>query len=427
MRLDVLAVVLAALLAAGATADAQLYTLSVQGETTHATGGQFSLSVELDSAGGGNIAGWSFGFCHTGGVFDIVDAEDGAATATVKNGGAPDFDQITIVPGGGFTVGVVICFIGCSPLPPGNDRELNVVTYAAGGAAGIGGVDFCDTLGTPPVATVVVVAGQSVVPIQDGASIEIVAPPPPGFDYIAPAVTAEFDPATGEGAFATQVLIAEDPASGGFPNATQGFSMGLEHDPAVLSVAGAPQPVLPFAPDFAQPSILANGWTIGVVYSFIGAQVLAFPAATPVVEIDYEISGLIGSPQTSTSLDWSSALGSPPVSNVVVVGGQSIDASFANGLVDLVPVSDLAFIRSDCNNDLFINIADGIFLLNDLFLAGPDPACAAACDTDDDGTVDVSDAIVSIQYQLLSGPPPAAPFPACGVDPGAPCEASACP
>lgn len=428
MKTTIALATLALALAAGASAAAQSpYALSIEGATTQPTGAQFSLSIVLDSAGGAAIAGWSFGVCHSSEFFDIQGAEDGAATAHAKNGGPPDFASITVIPDGGFTVGVVICFTGCSPLPPGNDRELNVATYGAGNAAGSGNIGFCSTLGTPPVATVVVVGGASVTPVQVGATIQVVAPPPPGFEFIAPDVAAEFDPATGEGSFAIAVAIAEDPESAGFPNASQGFSMALAHDPGILAVMGAPGPSLPFEPDFVGPSVLAAGWSIGVVYSFLGTDVLAFPAATPVVEVAYAISGLAGSPATSTALSWSNALGSPPVANVVVVGGQSIAATFADGQVDLAPVSDLAFIRGDCNADRRVNIADGIFLLNDLFLAGPDPSCSAACDTNDSGAIDLADAVSSIQYLLLGGPPPAAPFPGCGVDPGAPCEASACP
>jgi len=428
MKLSISAVVLAAALAAGATAAGQSpYSLSIEGATTHPTGSEFVLSVVLDSAGGSAVAGWSFGVCHSTEFFDILGAADGAATATVKNGGPPDFDQISVIPGGGFTVGVVICFTGCSALPPGNNRVLNVATYGAESVAGSGNVGFCSTLGAPPVATVVVVGGASVTPVQSGATIEIVAPPPPGFDFIAPSLVAEFDPVTGGGAFTAEFSIAEDPESGGFPSATQGFSMALEHDPELLAVASGPDPALPFEPDFVGPGVFATGWSIGVVYSFLGADVLSFPAATAVLEVGYTISGLAGSPATSTSLVWSNGLGSPPVANVVVVGGQSVEASLLDGVVELIPVVDLSFIRGDCNADLRYNIVDGVFLLNDLFLAGPDPSCVAACDTNDSGSVDLSDAVSSIQYLLLGGPPPVAPFPACGVDPGAPCEASACP
>ena len=43
--------------------------------------------------------------------------------------------------------------------------------------------------------------------------------------------------------------------------------------------------------------------------------------------------------------------GSPPVANVVVVGGQSIDARLEDGRVTFNLRSLLPFVRGDCNDD----------------------------------------------------------------------------
>ena len=174
-------------------------------------------------------------------------------------------------------------------------------------------------------------------------------------------------------------------------------------------------------------SILADGWTIGTVYSFTSANVAAFGTATPVIEIEYGISGLAGSAATSTPLTFSNALGNPTVDNVVVVAGLSLDAAFVDGSVNLEPVTDTPFLRGDCNSDLKADIADGVWILNFLFQAGPAGACAEACDADDNGDLDMVDAMYIIQYRLLNGPAPAAPFPECGIEAGADCDASACP
>jgi hypothetical protein len=203
--------------------------------------------------------------------------------------------------------------------------------------------------------------------------------------------------------------------------------MGLAHDPSILTIADGPESVLAFDPDFVGPALHAGGWTIGVVYSFLGQSTLSFGATTPVIAIDYAISGLAGSPATSTALTWSDSLGAPPVANVVVVGGQSLDATFVDGMIGLEPITDTPFRRGDCNSDERVNIADGIYILNDLFLGGPDGLCAAACDVNDDDQLGIVDAIHVIQYQLLGGPAPAAPFPSCGIDSGAPCDAGPCP
>ena len=423
------AVALSAALAVGGVAQAQStdYTLSVQGSTSQNVNASFDLSVQLDSATGADVSGWSFGLCHDSTLFDITAAADGATTQVVKNGDGPDFNQTNLIPGDGFTVGLVICLTGCAILPPGAGYELNVLSYQAGGTEGTGDVNFCDTIGTPPVATVVVVGGSSIVPTQVGATVELTSPPPPGFDYIAPNPTATFDQASGTGALSAQFSIQEQGTSPGFPNETQGFSMGVAHDPAILEVAGGPTHLLPFEPDFTGPTVLADGWTIGVVYSFTSANVMVFDVAKAVIEVDYNISGLAGSAATSTPLTFSNTLGAVPVDNVVVVAGLSLDAGFVNGTINLEPVTDTPFLRGDCNTDLRLDIADGVWILNFLFQEGPAGTCAEACDADDNGSLEMVDAIFVIQYRLLNGPAPAAPFPACGIDAGADCDASACP
>ena len=419
--------VLAVALAAGGTAEAQNYTISVGGPTTHNVDSSFDLTVELDSSAGIDLAGWSYGLCHDATLFDITAVAAGATTLTVRNGALPDFNNLNVLPGEGFTVGVVICFTSCAVLAPSSGNELNVATYSAGSAEGLGDVGFCNSLGLPPVATVVVEGGSSVAPAQLGTAIEIVAPPPPSFQYQAPNVNANFDATSGNGGFTTQFSIGEDVTNTGFPNLSQGFSMALQHDETILSVASGPTPVLPFSPDFTGPAVFSDGWTIGVVYSFAGLNSLAFDSMIPVIEIEYAISGLAGSPAITTPLTWSNFLGSPPVSNVVVVGGQSLDADFGDGSATLFPITDTPFLRADCNSDLRIDLADGIWVLNNLFQGGPGGTCAEACDADDNASVDLVDAIYIFQFLLLSGTAPAAPFPDCGIDAGALCDASSCP
>ncbi len=419
--------VLAAAVAAGSTAQGQTtYSLSVSGATTHDINSNFDMSVLIDTSAGINLAGWSYGLCHDAALFDITGVANGATTLTVKNGALPDFNNINMIPGSGFTVGVVICFTGCASLAPGSGHELNVASYHAGAAEGLGDLNFCDTLGIPPVSTVVVEGGLSVTPSTQGLVLEFSAPPPASFDYIAPDMSANFDAASGLGALSAQFSILEDAASPGFPNTSQGFSMGLSHDSAILSITAGPVPILPFSPDFIGPGVSANGWTIGVVYSFAGQNTLNFTVATPVISVDYGISGLAGSPDTSTPLTWSNSLGNPAVSNVVVVGGLSLDANFDDGLIQLFGITDTPFVRADCNSDLRIDIADGIWILNDLFQGGASGVCAEACDADDSGSLDMIDAIYIFQYRLLNGPAPVAPFPACGIDAGAVCDTSSC-
>ena len=77
---------------------------------------------------------------------------------------------------------------------------------------------------------------------------------------------------------------------------------------------------------------------------------------------------------------------------------------------------DLEFVRGDCNADGSYNVADAIFLLNELFAAGSAAPCDDACDVNDDGGKNLADAIYGLNHLFADGPAPPAPFPECGLD-----------
>lgn len=211
--------------------------------------------------------------------------------------------------------------------------------------------------------------------------------------------------------------------------------MGMAHDSSLLTANSVAWNLdTGIDPDFAEGNAYDGGWTIGVVYSFTGQQTLTFETATPVLNVEYSTvaSALAGlETDTTTALAWSNDLGSPPVVNIVVVGGNSLDPSLTDGSVTLSPSyapPDVPFFRGNCNGDQRVDIADGIWILNEMFQNGPAANCAEACDINSDGLVNTADAIFVISYRLLSGPLPSAPFPECGIEEGADCEsASICP
>ena len=86
------------------------------------------------------------------------------------------------------------------------------------------------------------------------------------------------------------------------------------------------------------------------------------------------------------------------------------------------------FTRGDADASGAINITDGIFILNFLFLGGPDPTCTAAGDADASGVINITDGIFVLNFLFLGGPNPPAPHPDCGAIEGADCGAFAgCP
>lgn len=75
------------------------------------------------------------------------------------------------------------------------------------------------------------------------------------------------------------------------------------------------------------------------------------------------------------------------------------------------------FRRGDANADGGLNITDGIFVLNYLFLGGTAPPCLEAADANDDGGLNITDGIFTLNYLFLGGSAPPAPGPdACGLD-----------
>jgi hypothetical protein len=80
--------------------------------------------------------------------------------------------------------------------------------------------------------------------------------------------------------------------------------------------------------------------------------------------------------------------------------------------------SGVRFVRGDTNADGSVNIADASYLLNFLFLGGPDPKCAATADANADGGGNIADASFILNFLFLGGRDIPAPN-ACGQDPAA--------
>ena len=78
-----------------------------------------------------------------------------------------------------------------------------------------------------------------------------------------------------------------------------------------------------------------------------------------------------------------------------MVGGASLNAAFSDGSIELNPVVTVDFIRGDANNDARVNIADGVWIINELFLGGPANPCPISSDSNADGNTDAGDPFTS--------------------------------
>jgi hypothetical protein len=107
------------------------------------------------------------------------------------------------------------------------------------------------------------------------------------------------------------------------------------------------------------------------------------------------------------------------------VGGvQSLRGSVDCSVVVAEDSTD--FLRGNANGDTQVDISDAIYMLNYLFLGGPDLPCKASGDANGDANVDISDGIYLLNFLFLGGPTPAAPYPRCGPLQGRGDEALGC-
>jgi len=148
------------------------YTFTATGGSG-STGDSFTSAALLDNAGS-DIQGWSLGMCVDPAALTVNGANSGADTATANDGDTPDFDQIGIFTTGA-TQGVVLCFVGCSVIGAVSDFEMMTMDLTIAGSSATT-ISFCDTNGTPPVSTVVVVGGASIPPAQNSASVDVINP-----------------------------------------------------------------------------------------------------------------------------------------------------------------------------------------------------------------------------------------------------------
>lgn len=65
--------------------------------------------------------------------------------------------------------------------------------------------------------------------------------------------------------------------------------------------------------------------------------------------------------------------------------------------------------RGDANADAVISSADVVYLINYLFIGGPEPMPLEAGDPNCDGVVSSADVVYLINYLFIGGPPPCDP------------------
>ena len=215
----------------------------------------------------------------------------------------------------------------------------------------------------------------------------------------------------------------------------QGWSLSVTHDPALLDIVGTPtiegtDAGDAFSGGFERTSVASQrrggagegeeeeaGVVSAVVLSFTQPTVLNPAIAQSVLRTRYVLSTAIGNgSRRSARIAFRNGLrgSGQPVSNSLTLQGATTSP------VNLVPLEFRpdglldSFLRGDANSDERTDLADLVWILNDLFRGGPSTHCQSASDTNADGQVDVADPVSILQYRFLDGPPLSAPFPDCG-------------
>lgn len=390
-----------------------------------------SIEVLLDH-GGDPVEGWSYGACHDPAELTLLGAAAGAVPLTAKNGAPIDFQSLDLFPSG-FTAGGIICFLGCASLSPGLGYQLNTAQYQIHGLApATAAVEFCSTLGAPPVdVSVVTDGGFNQVPVQTPGGVQIVGPPPRYYRFASEGVVVPYDPGSGLASSSTALTIIELPTNPTFPNPIAAFSMSTTFPSAYMLVTSVtPGPQLAAlqggaGPDFFQAQIGATAITVDVVTAAAPVNQLTANTLARVVDVDFDSNPtnlLFNSFGVTVGFGWQSGLGSPPVENELSSTGLVVGLLFQNGLVQFVPRE--TFRRGDANDDGSVDIADALRVLAILFNSSP-VVCPAASDANDSGATDIADAVTLLDFLFNGGANFPPPFPGCGDDTTGP--APSCP
>ncbi|MGE3165435.1 MAG: hypothetical protein AB7O52_11060 [Planctomycetota bacterium] len=438
------------------------YILSVS-DATSGVDGTATVHAIFDNLGG-FVEAWSFGLCHDEAMLTPTAMSGGADLATVNNGSGAAFLSMQICDGGVRTH-VVIDFLVQNTLPPGAGFDLLAVTYAAIGPMGATTpVTPCATVGMPPTETLFVVDASGHIPVQDPGVVTISVvdttppvpqtnctnssgnpnppptPSPSDFVFEAPDGSVFFDMATGVGSFAYAPRFSEDLSPGATASAVQGLSLSLMNDPNWLTVATVDPTSFTTGlnggagPDFLAIALYPNGFNLGMVVDLLAVGLTEFGTTKELVVAQYDsnAANLAGaSAPVDTDLSWL-PLGTPPVNNVVVVGGATYAPDLVTGTITLIPASSASspFSRGDANQDGQKDVGDPIYMLGFLFGgSGEDPECQSACDCNADELIDIADPIYMMTYLFAGGPPPSAPHPSCGLGASTPlsCVSYPCP
>ena len=394
-----------------------------------ATGDVIQSHVTLDNTF--IVQGWSMGICHDTANLDLLSVADGPTTLIVNGGDPPDFNEVNIFPEG-VTVGVVISFVGSAELEAGTGYGLLDIDYGLTGVPDPGGfpidaeVNFCGTLGSPPVDVVIVGSGQSFVPEQTNGIIQIVPPPDFCLDLTCVGGVSDAVLTWSECTPFDYTLLHRDGELIALldPGTIDYVDSGLDPGSYTYALLGVVFPDATSAPE--------------VVSALCQVEIIPVTAEGVVpthghylggVELTVTGTGFIAAADTEVTIDGVALVDQIIVDDTIITGflppalngiGQ-FDVRVSNSLGEavLTEAFTYGFIRGVVNGDIRLDIGDAMYLCYWLYSGGEAPECLEAAEVNDDQLIDLADPIYIVMYLFRSGPLPSAPFPEAGLDPDA--------
>ena len=402
--------------------------------------GSVDVTISIDSVDGTlgaplNVQGWSYGICSDASFAAVTGVVDAPLIATINGGNPAGFTNINVAPAGGdgFTGAIIIDFFGVNFLAPGAGYEVAIATYDVSSTTGTMPITICDSLGAPPVDTLVVEeGGVGQVPVFGHGEIAHDIVVPAGYVFKAAHVSSN----TGSAAAA----VTLDSVGG---EDVDGFSFGLTHDAAIVTLDSIDQGSVVASTnggsgaDFffanaapALPAGVSGAGFVGCVISLTPPfEAIAVGADQEVAVFNYSV---IGNDMDVSALEFSGDIGSPTVPVVISVDAATVLPTTEAGsvTVDGVIVVLTPFVRGDVNNDGLVDVTDVVFLAKWLFnVAGAaQGTCNDAGDINANGMLEsLVDPLALLSYLFQGGVAPAAPFGACGTDANDDCVSSSCP
>ncbi len=285
------------------------------------------------------------------------------------------------------------------------DAELNQIFVT--GPPAVGAPPFAGMIGGGDIDDVSAGANRLDVPVAAGRV---------GATTVYAAIVSQFDPAppgerTGVQGWSLACVVTGD------IQLITATTTGTAARDLMTSGSGGFEKTEPFHAETDEGPVI----TSAMVLSFREPLVLPIEGTATILAIEIEAPG----PQPDApsaahvgGIRWRDGVGYNPVVNTITVNGasaqpcrrQEVTIAFVHG-------GGTPHRRGDTNGDGRVDIADPIWLLQQLFRKGPPTRCADAADANDDGILDVADAAFGIGYNFFGGAPSPPPFPECGDDP----------